>query len=207
MSFPLGGESKVVRAQLKEISDEELAARIARTASEDACTELFNRYKQRIYLWCYSYTHETEDAVDLAQEIFIKVFKNIDRFAGLSRFSTWVYQVARNHCLGELAKKRRRWWKRMISIEGDETLQIADEDVYQALDVEGDLERIIESAKQVMTEEEMNAFVLHYREGLTVREITALLQCENVTGARTLIQNARRKFKRLTEEKGFRDER
>jgi len=196
-----------VRAQLQEISDEELAARIARTASEVACTELFNRYKQRIYLWCFNYTHETEDAVDLAQEIFIKVFKNIDRFAGLSRFSTWVYQVTRNHCLGELAKKRRKWWKRMISIEGDETLQIADEDVYQALDVAGDLDRIIESAKQVMTEDEMNAFVLHYREGLTVREITSLLHCENVTGARTLIQNARRKFKRLTEEKGFRDER
>ena len=95
----------------------------------------------------------------------------------------------------------------MISIEGDDTLQIADEDVFQALDAAGDLERIIASAQGVMTEDELGAFVLHYREGLSVREITALLQCENVTGARTLIQNARRKFKRLLDERGFRDER
>jgi RNA polymerase sigma-70 factor (ECF subfamily) len=207
MSFPPGGESYHVRAQYGAMSDEALASRIAREATEGACAELYDRYQQRIYLWCYNYTHEMEDAVDLAQEIFVKLFKSIDQFAGRSRFSTWVYQIARNHCLGELAKQRRKWWKRMISIDGDDTLQIADDDVYQALDVAGDLNRIIESAKHVMTQDELDAFVLHYREGLTVREVTAMLKCDNVTGARTLIQNARRKFKRMIDEKGFRDER
>ena len=197
----------MARAQLQAMTDEELASRIARAGSEEAYTEMFERYQQRIYLWCYNYTHEMEDAVDLAQEIFVKLFKRIDQFEGRSQFSTWVYQVTRNHCLGELAKKRRTWWKRMISIEGDDTLQIADDDVFQALDAAGDLERIMASAKGVMTEDELDAFVLHYREGMSVREITALLRCENVTGARTLIQNARRKFKRLLDERGLRDER
>jgi RNA polymerase sigma-70 factor (ECF subfamily) len=207
MSFSGRGASYPVRTPIDALSDEELAARIAMTPSEEACTELYNRYKQRIYLWCYNYTHETEEAVDLAQEIFIKLFKNIGRFAGLARFSTWAYQVTRNHCLSELSTKRRKWWKRMISIEGDEMLQIADEDAFGSLEAQGDLERIIDAAKNAMTDQELYAFVLHYREGLTVREITALLHCDNVTGARTLIQNARRKFKRLTDERGFRDER
>jgi len=197
-----------MRAQLNAISDEDLVSRIAGRPSEEACSELFRRYNHRIYLWCYNYTHETEEAVDLAQDIFIKVFKNIDRFAGLSKFSTWVYQITRNHCLGELSKKRSQWRKRMLSIDGDDAVQIADDDdVYETLDAQGDLERIISSAREIMAEEELEAFVLHYREGLTVREITGILRCENVTGARTLIQNARRKFKRMIEEKGFRDAR
>jgi RNA polymerase sigma factor (sigma-70 family) len=194
-----------LRTQLRAMSDEDLAARVARAGSEDACTELFNRYNRRIYLWCYNYTHDMEDAVDLAQDIFAKLFMNIDSFAGLSRFSTWVYQITRNHCLGELTKKRRRWWKRAVSIEGESALQIADGDVYEALDAEGDLERIVESAREIMAEDELSAFVLHYRDELTVREVTAILCCENITGARTLIQNARRKFKRMIDERGFRD--
>jgi RNA polymerase sigma-70 factor (ECF subfamily) len=207
MSFQRRGESQLAREQLQSMSDEELATHIAGAASEEAYTELFNRYRRRVYLWCFNYTHEQEEAVDLAQEVFIKLFRGIDRFAGRSRLSTWVYQVARNHCLGELGKSGRKWRKRLVSIEGEDMLQIADEDVYEAFDAGGDVDRIIESAKGILTNDELDAFVLHYREGLTVREITALLRCDNVTGARTLIQNARRKFRRVIDEKGFRDER
>jgi RNA polymerase sigma-70 factor (ECF subfamily) len=198
--------SQVLRAQLQAISDEQLSGLIAKRASEEACTELFRRYHQKIYLWCYNYTHDTEEAVDLTQDIFIKLFKHIGSFSGLSKFSTWVYQVTRNHCLGELAKKRHQWRKKTLSIDGDETLQIADADVYDMLDVDGDLNRIMEFATGAMKADELEAFVLHYRDGLTVKEITKTLKCENVTGARTLIQNARRKFKRLLDEKGFRDD-
>ena len=195
-----------MRARLREISDEELAAQIAVRASEEACTELFHRYQQKIFLWCFSYTHDTEESVDLAQDVFIKLFKNIDRFLGLSRFSTWVYQITRNHCLGELAKKRNQWRKKLLSLDGDDAPQVADDGVYQALDIGGDLERIMNTARDAMKPDELEAFVLHYRDGLTVNEITKTLHCENVTGARTLVQNARRKFRRLVEEKGFRDE-
>lgn len=195
-----------MRAGFEAVSDEGLSARIAKAPSEAACTELFRRYNQKIYLWCFNYTHDEEEAVDLTQDILIKVFKNIGSFSGLSKFSTWVYQITRNHCLGELAKKRTKWRKKTLSIDGEDGMQLADDDVYEALDAVGDLERIIRFAKDAMSEDELEAFVLHYREGMTVREITETLRCENVTGARTLIQNARRKFKRLVDEKGFRDE-
>jgi RNA polymerase sigma-70 factor (ECF subfamily) len=195
-----------MRAQWDAISDEDLSVRIAKRATEDACTELFRRYNRKIYLWCFNYTHDTEEAVDLTQDIFIKLFKNIGQFSGLSKFSTWVYQITRNHCLGELTKKRNQWRKRMLTIDGEGAGEIADNDVYQALDARGDLERILDVAKGVLKEDELEAFVLHYREGHTVKEITKTLRCENVTGARTLIQNARRKLTRLIEERGFRDE-
>jgi RNA polymerase sigma-70 factor (ECF subfamily) len=195
-----------MKEHLNAVSDEQLSALIAGAATEEVCSELFRRYNKKIYLWCFNYTHDPEDAVDLTQDIFIKIFRNIGQFSGLSRFSTWVYQITRNHCLGELAKKRNQWRKRLVSLDGDETLQPADERAWATLETEGDLDRIMEAAGEVMQTDELDAFVLHYREGLTVKEITRTLGCENVTGARTLIQNARRKFRRIIEEKGFRDE-
>ncbi|MFN2369837.1 MAG: sigma factor-like helix-turn-helix DNA-binding protein, partial [Candidatus Krumholzibacteriia bacterium] len=62
----------------------------------------------------------------------------------------------------------------------------------------GRLARVLAQAVRRLTADELAAFVLHYRDGLTVGEITRTLGCTNVTGARTLIQNARRKFRRLT---------
>ncbi len=203
VSLSVAGESYKVRAHLKALTDEELSAYIAKEAAEDACTELFHRYQRKIYLWCFNYTHDEEEAVDLAQDIFIKLFRNIDRFSGLSKFSTWVYTVTRNHCLGELATKRSRWRKQMRSIDGENAIQPADGDMSETLDIEGDLERIMNAAQGIMKHDELEAFVLHYREGLTVNEITGILRCDNVTGARTLIQNARHKFGRLIDEKGF----
>jgi RNA polymerase sigma-70 factor (ECF subfamily) len=196
----------IVRVQIRAVTDEDLAARVAGHASEAACTELFSRYNRRIYLWCFNYTHDAEEAVDLTQEIFIKIFKNIDGFAGLSKFSTWVYGITRNHCLGELSKKKRTWWKRMKYMDEKGHSFAADEGMFDEIERMGDLELILGQAKDVMDDGELEAFILHYWEGLPVNEITRILGCRNVTGARTLIQNARRKFRRLIKEKGFCDE-
>ena len=191
--------------RIRSAPDEALASEIARKPSDELCAELFRRYEKRIYLWSFNYTHDVEEAVELSQEIFIKIFQNIGSFAGLSRFSTWAYQVTRNHCLGELSKKRVQWWKRLHSIEEDTSAEVLETEFFAKVDALRDLERILEAARGCMETGELEAFVLHYREGLTVNEITKILGCENVTGARSLIQNARRKFARLVQERGFRN--
>lgn len=192
-----------MRTDIRAVTDEELTGYIAGHASEEACTELFRRYNKRIYLWCFNYTHDAEEAVDQTQEIFIKLFRNIGKYEGRSSFSTWAYQITRNHCIGELSRKRTQWRKRLLSTAEEGTPQLADKVIYETLDLEEDIGRILEAAKGIIKDEELEAFILHYREGMSVKEITKLLGCENVTGARTLIQNARRKFRRLIEEKGL----
>jgi len=189
--------------RVQSATDEALASEIARNPSDELCAELFRRYSKKVYLWCFRYTHDVEEAIELSQEIFIKVFRNIGSFSGFSRFSTWVYQVTRNHCLGELSKRRSQWWKRLHSLEDGTGAEALELEFYTQVDALMDLERILEAAQSCMETGELEAFVLHYREGLTVSEITKVLGCENATGARTLIQNARRKFSRLVQEKGF----
>ncbi len=190
--------------RIQTATDEEIASAIAVDPRDDLCAELVRRYEKRVYLWCFNHAHDADEAVELAQDVLAKIFRGIGSFAGRSRFSTWVYQVTRNHCRGELSKRREQWRRRLHSIEG-EIAEPLDRAYDERIDNERDCDRILEAARGVMELAEIEAFVLHYREGLTVKEITKILGCRNVTGARTLIQSARRKFARLVREGGFDD--
>lgn len=176
--------------------DEALAAMIAREGSEEAAAEVFRRYHRKIYLWCFGYARDREEALDLTQEIFIRMFRGIDGFAGRSRFSTWVYRIARNHCV-TAATRRRAEASRLASAAESEVEDAGWTERMRQRDIAGDLDRLLVRAGEQMPEEELSAFVLHYRDGLSVNEITRTLRCENASGARTLIQNARRKLHRL----------
>ena len=68
--------------------------------------------------------------------------------------------------------------------------------------IAGELGSIIEKARSVMSADELEAFILHYWDGFTVNEVTKILGCENITGARILIQGARRKFRKILSEEG-----
>lgn len=188
---------------MENLSDEQLAGLIAESRGEEVCDELFRRFRKKIYLWCFRYTHDRDDAVEMTQEVFIKVFDNMAKFGGRARLTTWVYRITRNHCLTRLERDRTRWFQRL---EEQGELDIPDSAIQERLrqsELRGVLGEILGAAESRMKEEEIQAFILHYREGQTVSEITRILGCDNLTGARTLIQNARRKFHRLVEEEGY----
>lgn len=182
----------------RQRTDEELVADLAATGDETACDELYERYKRRVYIWCHGYCHDADEAVDLAQEVLIKALTRSGAYDGRSRFSTWVYAVARNHCLGRMAHRGDRWRRRLTSLEGVDVEDDRCAEELRAAERQGSLEALLARARKHLAEDELEAFVLHYRDGLTVNEITRTLGCTNATGARTLIQNARRKFSRLT---------
>jgi RNA polymerase sigma-70 factor, ECF subfamily len=188
---------------VESATDEALAAEIVRAPGDRLCAELFRRYGKRIYFWSFGYTHDVEEALDLSQEILAEIFRNIGSFSGRTRFSTWVYQATRNRCLGELSKRRMRWRDRLLSFEEGDGAEAAESEAFSRIDEIGDLERILEAAREHMSMDEIEAFILHYREGLNANEIAKIIGCANATGAWTLIQSARKKFDRLVEEKGF----
>jgi len=198
VSFLTFQESNILN-ELDERTDEELVFSLARRFDERLFAEIYRRYSRKVYLWCYNYTHDVEEAVDLTQEVFTKIFQNISGFKGNSRFSTWVYSVTRNHCIGAISKKRREWFRRLKSMEEVHGEVDLDEE-HKLMELAHDVDKLIGEAKGVMRDEEISAFIMHYRDGMTVKEITRVLGCENVTGARTLLQGARRKFKKLVDE-------
>ena len=206
MSFVGPGVSQGMKRDLLSYRDEDLAALVVASGDEAASAELYQRYRKSVYLWCYRYTHDVEEAVDCTQEVFARVFQGLAGFRGGARMSTWIFQIARNHCLSLLEQRGRRWRQRLLSLDGVDPADESWDNEQRELEIAGGLERVLRAAERRLEPQELEAFVLHYREGLTVKEITQMLNCENLTGARTLIQNARRKFRRLVERKEFADE-
>jgi len=87
----------------------EEAALIAelQAGSEEAFAWLIARYHQPIYSLLARMVHERADAADLAQEVFVKVFRGVGRFHGESSLRTWIYRIALHE-----ASNQRRWWMR-----------------------------------------------------------------------------------------------
>ena len=71
-----------------------------------AASALFARYGSRLYAWCYRRMENQEDALDLAQEVMLEAFRGLPRFEGRSKFSSWLYAIARHRCIN--ARRVRR---------------------------------------------------------------------------------------------------
>src|SRR5438128_1793188 len=69
-----------------------------------AFDELMIRYERQIYRVCYRFVENREDAMDLAQEVFIKAFEHLPTFRQESSLKTWLYRIAMNHCINHVKK-------------------------------------------------------------------------------------------------------
>src|SRR5437016_14052093 len=74
------------------------------TGDMSAFDELMIRYERQIYRVCYRFVENREDAMDLAQEVFIKAFEHLGSFRRESSLKTWLYRIAMNHCINHLKK-------------------------------------------------------------------------------------------------------
>lgn len=72
---------------------------------ENAYGKLLDDFQQKVFATCISFVPNKEDAEDIAQEVFLEVFKSIKKFKGDSKLSTWIYRIATNKCL-EFIRKR-----------------------------------------------------------------------------------------------------
>jgi RNA polymerase sigma-70 factor (ECF subfamily) len=92
--------------------DDELVRR-ARNDDPRAIAQLVDRYQKKVYGIAYQFCgFDKSEAQDLAQEALLQIFRNLKRFEGRSRFSTWLYRVAVNACLD--SRRRRRRWSRIL---------------------------------------------------------------------------------------------
>src|SRR5256714_4947926 len=69
-----------------------------------AFDELMIRYERQIYRVCYRFVENRDDAMDLAQEVFIKAFEHLTTFRRESSLKTWLYRIAMNHCINHVKK-------------------------------------------------------------------------------------------------------
>lgn len=165
-----------VPVPLIEDSDLVLASKAGDVA---AFGELVARYDRKLLRIAQHITHNLEDAQDVVQETFLKVFQNLDAFRGDSKFSTWLFRIAVNQSLMGLRKQRT---KQRAGVEfpldsdeeGNLPLDFSDwrpnpEELYKT----SELRALLTSALQELTPALRVVFVLHDIEGHTLRETAA----------------------------------
>src|SRR5213078_4930981 len=91
-------------AEREQLDDRALVARILE-GDRDRFTELVRRYEKRLINYVYRITHRYEEAHDLTQEIFVKVYLALDRYDPKYQFSTWLFRSAQNSAIDALRKK------------------------------------------------------------------------------------------------------
>ena len=89
------------------MNQEALLIEKARDGDISAFEKLISLYEKKIYNYCYRMTNNREDAEDLTQDVFIKVYRNLKNFKGNSKFSTWIYRIAYNACVDKHRKKKK----------------------------------------------------------------------------------------------------
>lgn len=79
-----------------------------KAGKEHAYGRLIEDYQQKVFATCISFVPNKEDAEDLAQEVFVEVYRSINKFKGGSKLSTWIYRIATNKCLEFIRKKNSK---------------------------------------------------------------------------------------------------
>jgi RNA polymerase sigma-70 factor (ECF subfamily) len=133
---------------------------------------------------------EHEPAMDLAQEVLVSAYRALSTFQGRSRFSSWLFAITRNRCLNAVAAKRLlRDDTELDELPGPAPAPEAE------LELEQDEERVRQLVMKHLDEDEQRALWLSCFERLPVEEITRIMQLESASGARGLLQRARRRLR------------
>jgi RNA polymerase sigma factor (sigma-70 family) len=191
---------------MEQLLDEELVARYRSATQagerEEYINQLFRRNYAKVARWCLRFTDDRESAADLAQEIFVKVYQNLTSFQGQSKFSTWLFVIARNHCLNAVRSGAREATT-LAEGDGEEILlEIADGSPtpYTHAERQSSAKMVRELLNEALDETEKKVFTLHYGDDLPLDAITRLLGLENQSGAKAFIVSAKRKLARLSQQ-------
>jgi RNA polymerase sigma-70 factor, ECF subfamily len=196
---------------LENFSDEELASRYrdaANTQEGELCiNELFRRNYSRVARWCLRFVDDREAAADLSQEIFTKAYQNLKSFQGQSKFSTWLFSIARNHCLNAVRANTRQATELKAEVDEDFLGTIPDRTAspYDEAERQSSARMISELLDKGLDETEKVVFTLHYGEEMPLETISRMLRLENQSGAKAYIVSAKRKLARLVQQRAARE--
>lgn len=180
--------------------DLELVDRI-QAQDREAFKELVEKYQRKVYSICYGMLKDSESSMDVSQEVFIKVYRYIDKFNRDSSFYTWLYRITVNMCIDHIRKNSRVQkveYDDRIAHEGDSEgedyitpsrLGINPDKVYGRKELR---QKMLE-ALETLTEKHRTILILREVEGLSYEELAEVLDISKGT-VMSRLYHARRYF-------------
>jgi RNA polymerase sigma-70 factor (ECF subfamily) len=185
----------VTEPPIAELSDEQLAAEAAREGSDGpAFTALVDRFQDRVWRVCYRLMSNAEDAQDAAQEVFVRLFLQRDKFEARSRYSTWVHGIALRTCLmmRRSRGRRRRYEARVMGAAKQS------ESVEHQADATLDVHQMLEH----LDDEDRALLILKYAEGHSHEELAEMFEV-SVSACKMRIARARERLQQRFPDHSF----
>jgi RNA polymerase sigma-70 factor, ECF subfamily len=165
-----------------------------------AFTELVERYKQPVMNMIYRTLRDATEAEDLAQNVFVQVYKSADRYKSTAKFSTWLFTIARNLCLNEIRRRSRHPADSLDATHPDQDdqplQQFEDRKNFSPPDslLHGELAQKIEDALAELPENQRTAILLCRQDEMSYEEIAEVLGC-SLSATKSLIHRGRETLK------------
>ncbi len=157
--------------------------------------EIMDKYGQEILQLAFSYVKNKQIAEDLTQEIFVKCYKSLHTFSGKSKFRTWLWRIASNHCKDYL----KSWYNKNVYVTDYQP-------IYDSIQWDGVEERVIQdevdgelaAAVMDLPADYREVIYLFYFEELTIKEISSITEIKENT-VKTRLKRAKELLKERLE--------
>ncbi len=173
-----------------------------RNGDEAAFKFLVDNYKDRVFNTAIGIVQNAEDAEDVAQEVFIQVFRSIHSFKAESKLSTWMYRITTTRSLDLLrsrkSKKRFGFLQRLFGDDNEPLYEIPDfNHPGVAMDRKENASKLFKAINQ-LPENQKTAFTLHKLEDLSYQEISDIMQT-SVPAIESLMHRAKQNLRKILE--------
>lgn len=141
---------------------------------------LVDRYKDLVFTLAIRMLKQREEAEEVSQDVFVKVFKSLHKFKGDSKLSTWIYKVTYNTCLDAIKKHKRKHIEVKIDKYDAYDIEVID-DAFEKL-ADDDRQKAVKSCVEALASEDSFILTLYYFEELSLDEIAKItaLKANNV---------------------------
>ncbi|QNK62093.1 sigma-70 family RNA polymerase sigma factor [Pedobacter sp. PAMC26386] len=157
---------------MKQVEDDKILAKFSIEGTRnEAFNLLVTKYQEKIYWHIRRLVIDHDDADDLVQEVFIKIWKNLDKFRNDSKLYTWIYRIATNDCITFLNKKKQR-----NNIPLDDVSDELSESLIASSYFNGDkIQLKLQQALLILPEKQRLIFNMKYYDELKYEEISEIL--------------------------------
>jgi RNA polymerase sigma-70 factor (ECF subfamily) len=180
---------------------DEILIKNAQRGDMQAFEQLVTRYDSQVLNIAHSFRNNIEDAKDIYQEVFIRVYKGLKNFGFNSEFSTWLFRITTNVCITFQQKKKKLDYDsidREYSFDDEPGQKISDTipgiEFADKQAISSDLRNLINKALDRLPPQQKLAFTLKYYQDYKIREIADIMNCTEGTVKRYLF-NGMKKMK------------
>ena len=163
-----------------ESTDSKLVKRVQK-GDKGAFDMLVLKYQHKLVNLIMRYVRDPEQALDIAQDAFIKAYRALPRFRGDSAFYTWLYRIAVNTAKNHLAAQRRRPIDIELDLQDSEQYdlhaKLKETDTPEGVTISEELRKTVEKAIQLLPEDLRTAIVLRELDGMSYEEIAQTMEC------------------------------